>query len=113
MLSPVAALVRLERWQALSAEDRRSFPPLCPDLVVELLSPGEEGPRGLKALRRRMAEDQATGARLGWLLLPRERAVEIWPPPGDEPRCIEPAIQLEGGAAFPGLQVALGEIWEA
>ena len=39
VLSPDAAVVRLERWQALTPEQRRSFPPLCPDLVVELASP--------------------------------------------------------------------------
>ncbi len=41
--SPDAALVRLDRWQALTAEERRSFPPLCPDLLVELASPGNGG----------------------------------------------------------------------
>ena len=47
VLSPDASLVRLERWQALTPEQRRSFPPLCPDLLVELTSPSEAGPRGL------------------------------------------------------------------
>ena len=59
---PDASLLRLERWQALTGEQRR----------------------GVSALRRKMAGYQANGARLGWLLLPEERAVEIWPasPPG-------------------------------
>ena len=61
----------------------RSFPPLCPDLVVELASPNgaspsDEGSSGVSALRRKMDTYQANGARLGWLLLPEERAVEIW-----------------------------------
>ena len=38
VLSPDASLVREERWQALTREQRRGFPPLCPDLVVELAS---------------------------------------------------------------------------
>ena len=42
--SPAASLVHLERWQALSAEQRRGFAPLCPDLVAELASPSDEGP---------------------------------------------------------------------
>jgi Uma2 family endonuclease len=61
VLSPDAAVLRMERWQALTPEQRRGFPPLCPDLVVELVSPsvaagfseGVEGPRGSEALRRR------------------------------------------------------------
>ncbi|MFM9102616.1 MAG: Uma2 family endonuclease, partial [Cyanobium sp.] len=36
VLSPDAAVVRRERWQALTPEQRRTFPPLCPDLVIEL-----------------------------------------------------------------------------
>ncbi len=61
VLSPDASLVRLDRWQALSPQKRRSFPPLCPDLVVELASPSDEGPRGLTALRRKMAAYQTNG----------------------------------------------------
>lgn len=38
VLSPDASLLRLERWQALTPEQRRGFPPLCPDLLVELAS---------------------------------------------------------------------------
>ena len=114
VLSPDASLVRLERWQALTPEQRRGFAPLCPDLVVELVSPrqapGGDGPRAAEALRRKMALYQANGARLGWLLLPEERAVEIWRASGP-PRRLEPAEELEGGREFPGLQVDLAEIW--
>ena len=39
VVSPDASLVVLDRWQALSTAERRSFAPLCPDLVVELASP--------------------------------------------------------------------------
>jgi len=48
--SPDASVVRLDRWQALSAAERESFPPLCPDLVVELARPSDE----LEFLRRKM-----------------------------------------------------------
>jgi Uma2 family endonuclease len=110
VLSPDAAVVRLERWLGLTAEQRRGFAPLCPDLVVELASPSEEGPRGVTSLRRKMDWYQANGARLGWLLMPGERAVEVWPASG-APRRIEQAELLEGGDDFPGLQLDLGEIW--
>ena len=43
-VSPDASLVCLDRWQALNADERRRFAPLCPDLVVELASPSYEGP---------------------------------------------------------------------
>jgi Uma2 family endonuclease len=108
--SPDASLLRLERWQALTAEQRRGFAPLCPDLVVELASPTDEGPRGVSDLRRKMASYQANGARLGWLLLPHERVVEIWPGVGP-PRRLQPAELLDGGTEFPGLHLHLTEIW--
>ena len=117
VLSPDASLLRMERWQALTAEQRRGFAPLCPDLVVELASPADEGPRGISALRRKMASYRSNGARLGWLLLPQERAVEIWPAQGQgregEPLRLEGAEMLEGGPHFPGLRLELAEIWDA
>lgn len=118
VLSPDAAMVRLERWRALTPAERRGFPPLCPDLVVELVSPSDGGPRGAKALREKMGAYVANGARLGWLLFPEERAVEIWEVGADpsapvEPRRLEPALALEGGELLPGLRLELAEIWEA
>ncbi len=114
MLSPDASLVALDRWQALTAQQRRGFAPLCPDLVVELASPSDEGPRGLTALREKMAAYQRNGARLGWLLIPAERAAEIWGPladPQPEPSRLEAATRLNGAPEFPGLEIELEEIW--
>jgi Uma2 family endonuclease len=117
VLSPDAGVVRLERWQALTPEQRRGFPPLCPDLVVELVSPSDEGARGSEALRRKMAGYLANGAQLGWLLFADQRAVEIWQP-GVDPEApvvmerIEAAEALEGGELLPGLRLELAEIWE-
>jgi len=114
VLSPDASLVRQERWQALSPEQRRGFPPLCPDLVIELASPSDQGPRGAEALRRKMAAYRANGAQLGWLLFPEQRAVEIWRANGEGepgPQRLEGATQLEGGELFPGLVLELEEIW--
>jgi Uma2 family endonuclease len=121
VLSPDASLVRLERWQALSPEQRRSFAPLCPDLVVELASasdapggaPCGEGPRGLTALRRKMDAYLANGAQLGWLLLPEERAVEIWRAgAAANPERHDNATSLDGGELFSGLMLDLAPIWE-
>jgi Uma2 family endonuclease len=110
VLSPDVSAVRQERWEALSPEQRRGFPPLCPDLVIELASPSDEGPRGAAALRRKMA------AQLGWLLFPEQQAVEIWRAPADPtsvatPERLEPATLLEEGELLPGLRLTLAELW--
>ena len=110
VVSPDASLVDLDRWQALSTAERRSFAPLCPDLVVELASPSDEGPRGVSALRQKMASYQANGARLGWLLLPHQQAVEVWPASG-APQRLEQIDVLEATPDVPGLQLQLAEIW--
>ena len=112
VLSPDAALVLEDRWQTLSPEQRRSFPPLCPDLVIELASPSDEGPRGITALRHKMDRYQANGARLSWLLLPQERAVEIWRggQQGMAER-LENASRVDGSELAEGLELGLEEIW--
>ena len=111
VLSPDASLVRLERWQVLTPEQRRSFPPLCPDVVVDLASPSDQGPRAVAALRQKMAAYQANGAQLGWLLIPEEQAVEIWPVASEQHR-IEAATLLDGGQLLPGLRIELQDIWQ-
>ena len=114
VLSPDVSLVRQERWEALSPEQRRSFPPLCPDLVVELASLSDEGPRGAAVLRQKMHCYRRNGAQLGWLLFPAEQAVEIWCAPDDSPpQRIQPALQLNGGPQFPGLTIDLTEVWQS
>ncbi|MCT0219657.1 Uma2 family endonuclease [Synechococcus sp. CBW1107] len=110
VVSPDASLVRLERWQALSPDERRRFAPLCPVLVVELASPSDEGPRGVTLLRAKMAAYQRNGARLGWLLLPEERAVEVWHATGDPQRLHNPTV-LTASPELPGLTLQLDEIW--
>ena len=110
VLSPDGSLVQINRWQALTPEQRRGFAPLCPDLVVELASPSDEGPRALAALRSKMAAYQANGARLGWLLIPHKQVVEVWPISGD-PKSFNGIEVLEAGPEFPGLQLQLAEIW--
>ena len=110
VLSPDASVIRLDRWQALPTEERRGFAPICPDLVVELASPSDESPRGLTALRQKMAAYQANGARLGWLLIPHDQSVEVWPASG-APQRLDAADVLHAGPEFPGLQLQLAEIW--
>jgi len=110
IVSPDAAVISQRRWLSLSADERRGFAPLCPDLVVELASPSDDGPRSVAALRSKMQRYQANGARLGWLLLPEEQAVELWPAHGD-PQRIEQATSVSAGDACPELILDLTEIW--
>ncbi|NHC33653.1 Uma2 family endonuclease [Scytonema millei] len=77
--SPDAAWVRLERWEALTTEQREKFVPLCPDFVVELLSPSDS----LKETQAKMQEYIDNGTRLGWLIIRKTQRVEIYRPNRD------------------------------
>lgn len=72
--SPDAAWVELGRWQALTPEQQRRFPPICPDFVMELRSAKDS----LRTLQDKMQEYIDCGLRLGWLINPQNRQVEIY-----------------------------------
>ncbi|MFN4845864.1 MAG: Uma2 family endonuclease [Dolichospermum sp.] len=71
---PDAAWVKLARWDALSKEEKKRFPPLCPDFVVELRSETDS----LEKLRTKMREYENNGVLLGWLIDPQTPLVEIY-----------------------------------
>jgi Uma2 family endonuclease len=77
--SPDVSWIILERWTALPHEDRRRFPPLCPDFVIELRSETDS----LENLRAKMREYRDNGAGLGWLIDPQTPLVEIYRPSQD------------------------------
>ncbi len=74
--SPDVAWVAKERWRSLSPKERRGFAPLCPDFVIELVSPTA----ALDTLQTKMHEYIANGCRLGWLIASEQRFVEIYRP---------------------------------
>ena len=55
--SPDASWLALPRWQALTREQQKGFPPLCPDFVIELRSESDRPYR----LRKKMVEYLAQG----------------------------------------------------
>ncbi len=72
--SPDVSWIIKERWEALSPEDKRKFPPLCPDFAIELRSESDSLPK----LQSKMLDYLANGLRLGWLIDPQTLRVEIY-----------------------------------
>jgi Uma2 family endonuclease len=72
--SPDLSWLKKERWDSLTPEQQRKFPPLCPDFVLELLSPSDN----LSFTQAKMQEYQANGVQLAWLLNPQDQQVEIY-----------------------------------
>lgn len=72
--SPDVAWIQRERWQALTPEQRRKFPPIAPDFVIELRSATDD----LEMLRSKMQEYMDAGVQLAWLINPQQQQVEIY-----------------------------------
>lgn len=104
--SPDASWVARERWDALTPAQRKSFAPLCPDFVVELRSATDT----LKALREKMQEYRDNGARLGWLIDPHNKRVEIYRP-GQGVEILENPSNLSGESILPGFILSLKRIF--
>ena len=104
--SPDAAWVELSRWEALTPEQRKKFPPLAPDFVMELRSATDR----LPPLREKMEEYKANGVRLGLLIDPKNKQVEIYKP-GQEPEIRESPTEIDCGEVMPGFILSLSEIW--
>jgi Uma2 family endonuclease len=104
--SPDASWVKLERWNALTPEQQTKFAPLCPDFVVELLSPSDS----LKETQEKMKEYLNNGARLGWLINRKSRRVEIYRL-GQDVEVLESPASLSGEDVLPGFVLNLEPIW--
>jgi Uma2 family endonuclease len=106
--SPDASWVRLERWNALTEEQKDSFIPLAPDFAVELRSKTD----ALKTVQSKMQEYIDNGVRLGWLIDPKNRRVEIYRS-GRAVEILESPINLSGEEVLPGFALSLAPLWDS
>ncbi|MFM6183960.1 MAG: Uma2 family endonuclease [Dolichospermum sp.] len=104
--SPDAAWIKLERWDTLTNEEKQKFPPICPDFVIELLSPSDS----LKTTQEKMQEYIANGVRLGILINRKSRQVEIYRP-GKEVEILDSPATVSGEDVLKGFILILGMIW--
>ncbi len=104
--SPDASWVSCQRWEALTSEQKGTFPHICPDFVVELRSTSDT----LSDLQAKMREYIENGALLGWLLNPKQRQVEIYRP-GKNVEVLENPVELSGEDILPGFILKLNKLW--
>jgi Uma2 family endonuclease len=104
--SPDVSWIAIARWNALTDKQKRGFAPIDPDFVIELMSPTDE----LLELQQKMSEYMACGVRLGWLINPDEKQVEIYRQ-GQDKQVLSSPISLSGQDFLPGLTVDLAEIF--
>jgi Uma2 family endonuclease len=106
-LSPDASWVQSSRLERFTKEQKKRFLPLCPDFVVELLSPTDRLPK-TQAKMRQWIEN---GAALGWLIDADRRTVYAYAP-GREPEELVNLDRLDGSGVVEGFSLELADIWK-
>ena len=104
--SPDVSWITNDKWNALSAEQRRKYLPLAPDFAIELMSPTDS----LSELQNKMREYIECGVRLGWLINPDEKQVEIYRQ-GQNKEILDNPQTLSGEDIMLDLIVDLSEIF--
>lgn len=103
--SPDVSWVELAQWDSLSEQQQRKFAPIDPNFVIELMSPTDD----LIELQQKMTEYMNCGVKLGWLINPDEKQVEIYRDGGNKEVLNNPQ-SLSGENILPGLTVNLSSI---
>jgi Uma2 family endonuclease len=104
--SPDASWIPMEKWDALTPEQRKKFLPLCPDFVIELVSESDD----LADTQAKMREYIDNGLRLGWLINPKNQQVEIYRPQ-QETEVLQSPTSLSGEDVLPGFVLDLQPIF--
>jgi Uma2 family endonuclease len=105
--SPDASWIKLARWNALSKAQQEGFAPICPDFVVELMSPSDS----LSPLQEKMAEYmQEPGVQLGLLIDRQHRQVYIYRP-GEAAECLDNPASVSCDPVLPSFVLNLNKVW--
>ena len=104
--SPDAAWVTADRWNALTVDEQDRFIPLCPDFVVELMSPSDTR----SVLQSKMQEYQDNGVRLGILIDRTSKQIDIYRV-GKTIETIDRPEIISGEDVLPGFELKMSLIW--
>ena len=123
--SPDVSWIKLERWNKLTQAQQDGFPLLAPDFVIELVSLSDVRNQRYKDLQLKMTSDPApligarerarmqeyldNGVRLGWLIEPVAKTVEVYRL-GQQVEILSNPTTLSGEDVLPGFILDLREI---
>jgi Uma2 family endonuclease len=105
--SPDVSWITIDRWNSLSLEEKKGFAPIAPDFVLELKSPTDS----LVTLQNKMSEYISNGVRLGWLINPETKQVEIYKS-GKVKEVLKNSNSISNNDILPRLVIELDAIWE-
>ena len=101
--APDAAFVQRGRL----APEIKGFPPLAPDLAVEVISPSNT----MSEIQAKVLEYLDAGSRLVWVVDPDPRTVTVYHS-RDEIRLIMGDGEIDGADVLPGLRLKVSELFE-
>ena len=107
-LSPNAAWVSNAQIQLLSKDQRRKFPPVCPEFIIEVLSPSDR----LPVAQAKMREWIRAGVELAWLIDGETKTAYVYLAGGQEPEVRTGILKLAGQGPVAGFKLDLTHIWE-
>jgi Uma2 family endonuclease len=96
----------IEKSKLVNIPTGVAFPPVVPDFIIELKSSSDR----LKTLQEKMIEYRANGVRLGWLINPQKKQVEIYRL-GKEVEVLNSPSSLSGEDVLPGFILNLSSIF--
>jgi Uma2 family endonuclease len=108
--SPDVSWIKSDRWNQLTLTEKEGFPPIVPDFVIELLSPSDLKNQRYEDLQDKMQEYLDNGVRLGWLIEPSAKTVEIYRPK-QQVEILNNPQTLSGENVLPGFVLDLKEIF--
>jgi Uma2 family endonuclease len=107
MRVPDVAWIKLDRWNALSTAEKKSFPHLVPDFIIELKSETDS----LADLQSKMDKWIKNGVKLAWLICTDSQITYIYE--ADKEVVLKNFEEiLSGGAVLPNFSVRLSDILE-
>ena len=95
----------IEKSKFASIPNSVAFPEVVPDFVIELRSMTDS----LKTLREKMEEYRSNGVRLGLLINPKNKQVEIYRP-GQEVEILEDPKSIDCNQVMPGFILSMSKI---
>jgi Uma2 family endonuclease len=101
--SPDVSWIQNARLEGISLNQ---FLPIAPDFVIELRSSSDR----LLPLQQKMQAYGENGVRLGWLINPQDRQVEIYRLSQDKEVLTAPT-ELSGEEVLPGFMLDLATVW--
>lgn len=100
---PDAAWVSNAQWAALTPDQWKQFPPVCPAFVAELMSESDTLPN----VEAKLREYMDNGCQLGWLIDPKTEEVRIYRADGSVSVLHDFNQKLSGEAVLPGFEFDL------